>query len=491
MKSFFAILKQKHFYLFVYFAAFAACTKIDTTTLGSGLIPPIDGILTKDTTLDIIAKNTNFDTVAVGIADDHIIGYINDPVFGKTQASVAAQFMPPYFKYQFPVGKDSLHIDSVVLSLGYRGFYGDSTRPVSLRVFRIEGEQIFRADSIYKNYQTIEKGLELTEYKVPKTFFIRQAPFDSSYFNNIRIRLDSSYGTELLKNYDTTTAYANDSLFSAYIKGLVIESELNGNTLIRTNLLDTGTKLILYYRYDRKDSVGKKDTTYATFNVNSFVSAHSNTILRDRTGSEMAQYLPANSNSEDDKIFLQSGPGSYATLKIKGLEGLPNMIVHRAEIIMDQIPDYTSNSDDLFSVPNLFLSGINDSNRFAIPPSDPFEAYTFPSPVVSLSSQGISNLSSFGCFPKSKIDATSGKQVSYYTFDISRYVQSVTTRNIDTIKFALWAPYGGYIRGSATSLYYYPISSSIINFPGIGRVRLGGGNNAEHKMRLHIIYSVP
>ena len=32
---------------------FYACTKIETTTIGYGLIPPIDGVTTLDTTLDV------------------------------------------------------------------------------------------------------------------------------------------------------------------------------------------------------------------------------------------------------------------------------------------------------------------------------------------------------------------------------------------------------------------------------------------------------
>ena len=488
----FPVSAKKYYPVFVFLLIAAACTKIATTTIGSGLIPPVDGVFTKDTTLEIIAKNTDFDTISVGIGDDHIIGYIQDPLFGSTAASVALQMLPPYYPYTYEVGKDSLHLDSVVLSIAYRGFWGDSTKQITLHAFRMDGEQIFKKDSIYRNTKTFEPyGLELNENNIGRSFYIRDIVADTAHRNDIRIKLNNSFGDELLYNYDTTTAYKNDSLFSAYVGAIIIDAEKTGNTLLRTNLLDTGTKLILYYRFDRRDSVGKQDTTARIFAVNPFSSPHCNTILRNRSGTEMAQYLPSNSNPEDDKLYIQAGPGSYSTLQIKGLTGLPNMIVHRAEIIMEQIPDNSGTSDDLFTVPNLFLSGVNDSIRFAIPPSDPFDNYTSPSPVVVLTSQGIGNLASFGCFPKPKTDLLSGKQIHYYTFDITRYVQSVATRNIDTIKFALWAPYSGFIRGSETSPYFYPISSPTLNYPGIGRIRLGGGNNAEHKMRLHIIYSKP
>ena len=61
---------------FIFFSslllAFFACTKITNTDIGSGLIPPVDGVNTKDTVIDVITKNQSFDTVAVGFSDDHV-----------------------------------------------------------------------------------------------------------------------------------------------------------------------------------------------------------------------------------------------------------------------------------------------------------------------------------------------------------------------------------------------------------------------------------
>ena len=69
----------------------SACTKIESTNIGSGLIPPIDGVNTLDTFLDVYT-NTFIDPLGdsakVYKTDDHVIGIINnDPVFGKTTAT--------------------------------------------------------------------------------------------------------------------------------------------------------------------------------------------------------------------------------------------------------------------------------------------------------------------------------------------------------------------------------------------------------------------
>ena len=64
-----------------------ACTKIETTNIGSGLIPPIDGVTTLDTSLGIVTNNfidTTSNSLRVYASDDHIIGVINnDPYLVK------------------------------------------------------------------------------------------------------------------------------------------------------------------------------------------------------------------------------------------------------------------------------------------------------------------------------------------------------------------------------------------------------------------------
>ena len=91
---------------FIFFSsllfAFFACTKITNTDIGSGLIPPVDNVNTKDTMIDVITKNQSFDTVAVGFSDNHVLGYISaDPVFGITNAAVNFQVALPNSAFNF------------------------------------------------------------------------------------------------------------------------------------------------------------------------------------------------------------------------------------------------------------------------------------------------------------------------------------------------------------------------------------------------------
>ena len=469
-------LPLSRFKIFALFLGFAAlifsCTKIVTTNIGSGLIPPVDGVNTKDTVLEVISKNAGYDTISVGISDDHVLGYVNDPLFGKTTASVNFQIAPVVSPFYLGFPKDSVVLDSVVLCLKYHGTWGDTNQSLRLHVYSMDPEEIFNADSAYKNIKSFEKAQELTPFGgtsvLPSSLndVDSTAHFKEESTNQIRIRLNNSFGQQLI-NYDSATVYQSDSTFYNSLRGLIVEPEQTGNALLEVNLLDTATHLSLYYH-----TLDGKDTATRRFSPNSLTSASSNTILRDYSGTQIPSYI-SSSNKNDDLIFMQTSPGTYANLDISSVKGMQNVIVHRAEILMYQVPDV---SDALLTPPNLFIAAhMQDSTRrFAIPNDITFYGNT------------ISNLTQFGVAPKSE----TGTTASFYSFDVSRYVQGVITRSDTLFNLVLYAPYNQYIYPNDSTIYALPISSPSLNNVAIGRVRLGGGSNQQYKMRLHIVYSL-
>ncbi len=471
---------------FIFFSsllfAFFACTKITNTIIGSGLIPPVDNVNTKDTVIDVVTKNQSFDTVAVGFSDDHVLGYIgDDPVFGTTNASINFQVALPTSSLTFEAGRDSLFFDSVVLSLNYKSAWGDtlSSSPLALHVYEMDPENRFTVDSAYNNTVSFEKGTEITAFNTAKIIDISKLndPDTLKYYNEdatnqVRIPLSQAFGEKLLTGYNATNAYQNDSTFHNAVRGLIVEAEQRGNALLSVNLSDTSTRLSLYYHY--RSTAGALDSGVRRFPTSALSCASSNTITRNYSGTTIPNYFPPNSNTQDDVLFIQTSPGTYARIKIPGLNSLPNVIVHRAEILMQQVPA-DDNSDIFFPAPNLFLAAEDSGRRMAVPNDLIFSGGTF------------TNLTSFGVLPIKKPNNTSA-----YSFDISRYVQGVVTRHDSTFDLILWAPYNYNIYPTfpiAQFPYTYPISTPALNSVAIGRVRLGGGNNSNYKMRLHIVYS--
>ena len=119
------------------------CTKIDTTNLGSGLIPAVDNVNTFDTIISVVANN--FDSIPFGKecaiiypTDEHALGYIgNDTYFGTTTATIFTELKPAIFPFSFEAKSTDRTLDSVVLVLSYVRTWGDSTTPQSVNVYQI------------------------------------------------------------------------------------------------------------------------------------------------------------------------------------------------------------------------------------------------------------------------------------------------------------------------------------------------------------------
>lgn len=476
---------MKHYSLIAYtllLAFIVGCTKITTTSIGNGLIPPIDGVLTKDTNLAIRSKNFLDSIPRIYKADDHIVGFVNDPVFGKTEAKINIEVKPVSYPFSFAASKDSITaIDSVVLILSYKGVWGDTMRNVGLRVHEISTADTLRIDSLYKTDRDFATVGELTTSPVQvdvKKLKDSIKVFQDSGVNMIRIKLSSSFA-ERLKNYDTLTAYKNDSTFRSYFGGFQISADQTGNALLKIGLMDDNTKLAIYYRYKAS---GKLDTAVSYFRT-SLKSGASNYIKRDRNAPAEIAVTLASTSIEDSLLYLQTQPGVSAKIKIPDLTLLPNMLIHRAELLMEQVP-YTNDLSDNYFTPPLLMIAVDTSfkadsvTRFAIPNS------------LDFSSGVSSNLLSFGSYPITKRD-NSGNLTYLYNFDITRYVQGIVTRKETSYNnLVLYAPYNEYIFPSVGSTTQLPLTSGAFNTAGVGRIRLGGGNNSLHRLRLHIIYSL-
>jgi len=448
-----------------------SCTKIATTDIGSDLIPPADGVITKDTVLEVKTKNAGYDTAYVGISDDHMLGYVNDALFGKTTASVNFQVAPPSAPFSWGIPKNNIVLDSVVLCIKYNGIWGDTLDPIKLHVYTIDPEVVFDDDSAYNTARTFQKGKEISEFASGTTvypYLLDDVDTTKGFYtevatNQIRIRLNNAFGQQLI-DYDSATVYKNDTTFYSYLRGLIVEPEQSsGHALLQVSLTDTSTRLAVYYH-----SVDGIDTATRRFTPNVSSSASSNTIIRNYKDTEIPSYI-TNGSTSDDKVFMQTSPGTYATIDISALDTMRNVIVHRAEVLMYQIPD----GDKFLTPPNLFLSAYNDSGAFAIPYD------------VNIFNGAVSNLSQFGVAPRLKDDNY------YYSFDISRYVQGIVTRNEKRYNLVLTAPYNQYVYTNENFIYAVPISSPSLNKVATGRILLGGGNNSQYKMRLHIVYSLP
>ncbi len=457
---------------------FAACRKInDATELGSGLIPPIDNINTFETFLDIETDNLLYnDTNKVYYSDIHALGYIsNDPEFGTTRAesyfniSYSNYLIYPFYR------KDSVvAIDSVVLSLGYDSYYGDTNSVQTVRVFEIAQAAGFNDTTLFKYNQADflttggELGSKSFQIKNLDDTILHIRKRDTTRLANVlRIPLTTALGTRL-KNYDTTfTAnggFRSDSIFKTLFRGLAIKTDNSGNALAYIKPADNiNTKLTVYYQVRKNGTI---DTTSVDFLH--ATGGQANTIIR-TPGGGWNTYL-ANTGTNDDLLYIPGTPGSYGLLRIPALDTFRNSVIHRAEIIATPI---RSAQDGTFPQQQaLFLDRVSATGDSALTfdtdmgLSNNFSNYTY-------------QITSFGGLLKS--DST-------YRFNISRYVQSMVTKRTTNYKLRLYSPVRTFVFSPG-----YNASNQIYvtDQPGYGRVVLAGGSyvNPAKRLRLRLVYS--
>lgn len=463
-----------------------SCKKInESTALGDDIIPGVDGINTFDTTITVEAYNNLFtatnDSFGISRMDGHLLGSIsNDPLFGKTNAKIFLELKPNYYKWKFSeiLNPDSLHFDSCVLVLGWQGTYGDTAVQQRVKVFELAQTNTFRTDSFYQVRQQYftNGGLLGSKNFYPYELNDSVKAFKDTTINQLRIKLDNTFGRRLLTGYDTLTAYASDSAFKTYFKGFAIETDaaFGGNALMSFGLATSpNTKLAIYYRYTKN---GKQDTTVSYFSYTGF-AAHHNFIDRNFTGSPIM--AAQGGTTPDDHLYLINAPGSYGILKIPALKNLTNRIIHRADLTMEQIYDV---SDKTFISPQALYLDVFDSIRtkYKVVP------YDFVPDNTGMGQQ------LFGMFGKNMVDA-SGNPIRQWKFNITRYIQNILTKKEPLHTFRLQAHQfvqneirleNAYNSGAFVT-EFIPVNSSL----GVGRVRLGGGNHSSQKMRLRIVYS--
>lgn len=470
----------------------AACTKIQSTDIGAGLIPPVDNISTFDTSLDISTFNLLDNDSTYPIRTDNLVlGRIsNDPLFGKTTAIINLELKPEFFPFRFNGTHASLQLDSMVLVLGYQGVWGDTnTVPTQkLNVYELNSTDTLSQDSTYTTRHKFDhKASSIGSVTVDVKNMLKDslAPNKEAVNKNqIRIKItDPSVQQRLFRD---TFALDSNKGFRSIFAGFAIvpdTSSITANSLLVINLADTNTKLAVYYRSQAAGAT-KIDTSVSYFRFTG-LSGFSNYIIRNPTG---AEYLSTIGGIADSIAYLQTRPDApYTRLKIPGLESFPNSIIHRAELVVVQMPNAaTGNLDKLLTPPALFLSAYSTdfSKRFMLPGGD-----------VTYSLGGVSNLQDFGAYPF-KRTINGQPDITNYSFNITHYVQAIATRKVHSYDLVLSAPFADMVYASETFNSQIPIAGSgVLNPLSLGRVRVGGGSlikngpNAAYRMRLHIIYT--
>ncbi|HKJ43140.1 MAG TPA: DUF4270 family protein [Sunxiuqinia sp.] len=341
--------------------------KDNPNSTGMGLLPVSDvKKVGQNVEKESIKAYTKHDVlIRTDEPNNSVFGTFDDPVFGKTTGSVAFQVQLPYF----PPYTANSHADSLILNLYYKGVYGDTITPQSLKVYELQDNLYLdtltsSGSSVeYSYYQDVDlKGMSKPN-PIGELGFTPKFRMDSTATDTVDQTLSIKLSSELadrLIHADSLDMDGPDA-FVNFFKGVFVESQdmssggglLNmvgaSMTMYYSNVTDTATTDSLVYNYQVNSNTAR---------VSRYTHDYSMTTFGAKLNDE---------STADSLIYLQTLGGLRAKIEVPSLNNWAdsikndNIIINKAKLIF-QVDTVASDYHD-YALPKLLaLLVIDDQN---------------------------------------------------------------------------------------------------------------------------------
>lgn len=426
-------------------AAFGACKKVDVG-FGQDFVDNEYTMLYKTDTFSVDLSSVYVDSFQTSGKGTTLVGNYDDTSFGKIASNCFFDVAPPTSIPNF----DSTKLDSVSLILKLnKSYYGDTSKPFHIEAYRLAEKILLPegAAAFFNNQSFKTNSIPLGQ---------GDYVFMPSYTDTISIRLDQSFGLELLKKLQDK---ADDDLkttaaFIDYFNGLMLTSK-GKNDLV----LGFTDKPILRVSY-QKPGIFQRESQQLDFALAS-TGRHFNNITVDRSGLNNALKNIGPNNPEISSAQLgkaaysQYVSGVMAKLKFPTLREILK-VKDFAKVLSAKltIAPVRSSYDGRYALPSLLRLSVTDQNNGF---NGDIGTYAYNGSFV----QQTGNLF---------IDKLYGDN-TYYTYDISNFIkQQVRT-----------------VGDNNLGVLVVPTSDRLAT--QMQRVIFGAQNNPTGKMVLEVYYA--
>lgn len=364
----------------LFMLGFSSCNEYND--LGLEILPGTDLFNVKNVVVkDSITAYANSETgIVTSKSGYNLLGSLNDPVFGNTTTSFAAQLRIK----SFPDFGSNPEVDSAFLFLYYTGVYGDTLTPLHISVYELETS--LNPDEEYK--QDIDLKSMASSQKIGELTFTPKVKLDSTYGDTIlqaiQIPIDLSLGQRLI-SADSLDKVSNDA-FLQYFKGIYVECDpvagdvgslLTVHASENTSTNYSGSALGLYYNNDENKEKETPDTLFRAFIITEN-SARVNNITHNYTGTPFVNDLDQQVKQEN-KIYIQPTGGLKSRVWIGGLSGWRdsvNVSINKAELVF-QIDTVASDIENYPPPKQLTLTFVDKDGEERLPIDYYFSPYFY------------------------------------------------------------------------------------------------------------------
>jgi len=460
-------IKQDLLTLLISLFLFASCKNSSSVGLDVDPNSAIQGTLVSD---QLVSSQTIKEPdVTTSNLLRYPLGYINDPVFGKTESSVAMTVVPSELSLDFTAAT----LDSAVLVLNLDNqFYGDTTSSkYSIDVYQLTNTITkYKSSDVQAHNSTLLGNFNSKIYpNTPiKVTNIVTGGKDTlqTVKAQIRIPLNKAFIQSTILSLPTTGTATNIK-FSDYFKGLYAEINKTSSTgtggIAFLDFASANSYLQLVYKKTNSsngiDTLSKK---FPIANANGQVITAN--IKHDYTGTAVQTHLD-NPTLQYNVTYLQALAGVKTKISFPNLKNFTTVygkaIINKAELIVDLSSGtfaYPFNAPQRLSLYRWDIAGqpVNIPDRDQSTQSYAGDPRAFQNDAI------------FGGY----YDALNNR----YVFNVKAYVQDL----IDNKK----VDYGTFL--APTSLTEFQISPSASS---AARAVIGSFGNATNRLKLNIYYT--
>ncbi len=383
-----------------------SCRK-NENTVGDDFVGALVGFNVKSVdTTRIVAYTSLDDSVPTRFVSYYLLGDMNDPDFGASEASIITQYIPPTLSSGW--NNSSIRIDSIVLQLKYVGNnfkYGNLNSTQTIKVYELaedlKDDSSYRSDRNYAYNASKPIGTWTGTFKLQDSIKYTYAGVPVSLPPHLRIKLDAEEYIQKFKNANPLT-FASVEAFQSYFKGLVIVPEKSPlvpgeGSIVHIDLKNDSylrnmiTSVVMYYDSTQKIEfpIYPDDNT----KYNRFTHQHTVTI----------PIQPLLGGSHQNVNYVQGMAGLKTRILLPNLFDFvknQNIAINGAELVIPIIDGTNSGNYPAPASMRLFDSDSLGRNRIII---DAFDGTDYYGGIYNSSSKA-------------------------YSYNIIRYVQNLLTQ---------------------------------------------------------------
>lgn len=270
-----------------------------------------------------------------------LLGSYTDPVFGLSESSFITQVL----QATYPNFDETTVLDSICLVLPLVQddyYYGESDFSLNLSVYKVTDtlftSKYYYSDANpddYTSYEELGSGdAKLTNIEYIKYLDDEQTQIDTMYDTlAISLRLDDSFGQELLDNNEDFFSYGK---FTEIFKGIYVKNNTTNSAIYKIdyNVPSTTSNfgMVIFYKNE-----GDTESQKYVLPINSS-SARFNIYNHDYSTSLFYDQLQNPGTIVDDVAYIQSMAGTTVRMEIPGLKNFDSVVVQKAELIIKNAP---------------------------------------------------------------------------------------------------------------------------------------------------------